>query len=167
MSQNIQKKHTGTRPVSEKAYNGFVDRINAVIHDPEGRVLMLDALEHYLAGDATYYAESLHGGMLMAFEMLIFEIDRAMERSARARRRRQRRVAEPAGGAVSTKDLLSSAKTFEEVFVALHNALPSAFDKESDVEPEEPQTFVPPASRRSRRAKALSGRKKNRWQRIG
>ena len=86
------------RPISEKAYEGFRQRIIEVTrvfgHDPVDMLTMLD----------DYLSEGRYGGRgcsvtdRCAFEVIKYEIDRARERSARARARarmrRERKLAE-------------------------------------------------------------------------
>lgn len=76
------------RPISEKAYKSFTERINAVAPEP---ARMITALDLYLSGDRTNYADALTANEKPAFEMLRFEIDRAIDRSARARQRAHHR----------------------------------------------------------------------------
>ncbi len=53
------KKSTILRPVSAKAYAGFVERINLVFADSDRRASMLLALGKYLDGDRNNYAAGL------------------------------------------------------------------------------------------------------------
>lgn len=53
------KKTTSLRPVSAKAYAGFVERINHVFTDSCRRASMLIALGKYLDGDKDAYAAEL------------------------------------------------------------------------------------------------------------
>ena len=86
------KKTTILRPVSAKAYAGFVERINLVFADSDRRASMLIALGKYLDGDRDNYAAGLTAECRVAFEMLRFDIDLAIARSAKARMRRSRRA---------------------------------------------------------------------------
>ncbi len=64
------KKSTILRPVSAKAYAGFVERINLVFADSDRRASMLLALGKYLDGDRNNYAAGLTVECRVAFEML-------------------------------------------------------------------------------------------------
>lgn len=86
------KKTTSLRPVSAKAYAGFVERINHVFTDSCRRASMLIALGKYLDGDKDAYAAELTAECRIAFEMLRFDIDLAIARSAKARMRRSRKA---------------------------------------------------------------------------
>ncbi len=81
------------RPVSQKAYDTFVRRIYAVVPKDNRCADMIDALDKYLDGDRETYADALDEHTAITFEMLRFEIDLAIERSARARRPRRRKSA--------------------------------------------------------------------------
>lgn len=85
-------KKTILRPVSAKAYAGFVERINHVFTDSCRRASMLIALGKYLDGDKDAYAAELTVECRIAFEMLRFDIDLAIARSAKARMRRSRKA---------------------------------------------------------------------------
>lgn len=71
-------------PVSDNAYFAFAKRIMAVVHGPNCE-LMLQTLNKYLEGDRLAYADDLDEHLRRTFEMLRFDIDKAIERSARAR----------------------------------------------------------------------------------
>lgn len=80
------------RPISQKAYDTFVRRIFAVVPKDNRCADMVDALDKYLAGDRDTYASHLDEHTTITFEMLRFEIDKAIERSTRARRPRRRKI---------------------------------------------------------------------------
>lgn len=93
---HAMKKHT--LPISRKAYEGFRERIRTVSKAfGFDAAVMLTILDQYLDGDKNAGA-SAPMPINMAFQMLRFEIDRAITRSARAREnarlRRERRQAE-------------------------------------------------------------------------
>lgn len=85
-------KKTILRPVSAKAYASFVERINHVFTDSCRRASMLIALGKYLDGDKDAYAAELTVECRIAFEVLRFDIDLAIARSAKARMRRSRKA---------------------------------------------------------------------------
>ncbi len=91
MSRKYPKPIPHFRPVSQNAYDTFVRRIYAVVPMDHRCGAMIEALDKYLAGDRETYAAHLDEHTAMAFEMLRFEIDKAIERSARARRPRRRK----------------------------------------------------------------------------
>jgi len=103
------KKSIVIRPVSQKAYDRFVERISLVITDLHKRDAMFAALDKYLEGDRDTYDCGLTPDCMLAFGMLRFEIDQAMTRSAKARMRaRKRRKA-------VSEDVNPSRKTDEPV----------------------------------------------------
>lgn len=82
-----------TLPVSKKAYNSFVARIDDILRDDrESAANMRTALDRYLAGDDSA-ASSLPATLRLAFGFLRHDIDTAISRSARARMRAQQRKA--------------------------------------------------------------------------
>ena len=81
------KKSAILRPVSNKAYMRFVERIHIVVTDSAKRRAMLAALDSYLDGNRDTYDSELTPDCVMVFGMLRFEIDLAMARSAKARMR--------------------------------------------------------------------------------
>lgn len=88
MKTKITAKEARKLPISKKAYECFVERIRSVsakfIGDPAPFIRILD---QYLAGEREYLYMSATYEMRIAFEMLRPEIDRAIERSRRARER--------------------------------------------------------------------------------
>lgn len=88
MKTKITAKEARKLPISKKAYECFVERIKSVsakfIGDPAPFIRILD---QYLAGEREYLYMSATYEMRIAFEMLRPEIDRAIERSRRARER--------------------------------------------------------------------------------
>lgn len=98
------KKSTRPRAVSQMAYARFIERICLVISDPCERLAMVVALDKYLEGDRVTFAAGLPAGCALAFEMLRFDIDLAIGRSARARERaRKRKDAAEAASAPAAK----------------------------------------------------------------
>ncbi|MDE6393797.1 MAG: hypothetical protein K2K77_00515, partial [Duncaniella sp.] len=81
------KKCTNTLPISQKAYQSFIDRINAIVGKSQQRRMMLDALDRYLRGDGSDYKSDLDATCAMAFEFLRVDIDAAIRRSTAARSR--------------------------------------------------------------------------------
>lgn len=95
MSRKTPARIPHFRPVSQNAYDSFVRRIYAAVPKDNRCADMLDALDKYLDGDRETYAAHLDEHTAITFEILRFDIDRAIERSARARRPRRRRNIEP------------------------------------------------------------------------
>lgn len=92
-------------PVSRKAYDGFVGRIRAILGNTFEGDSMIHALDDYLKGDHSY-KWGLDLVCKLAFEFLRQEIDRAIERSRRAReraalRRSRKAECEAAAGTVA------------------------------------------------------------------
>lgn len=95
-------KQPWTLPISQKAYQGFVDRIRDVFKSMHSLFIeckgilckdfgydakeTLNMLDRYLAGEEWNLKNSSHFAR-MAFAMLIPEVDKAMQRSAAARAR--------------------------------------------------------------------------------
>lgn len=73
-------------PLSRKAYDGFVGRIRAILSTTFEGDSMIQALNDYLKGDHSY-RWGLDPACRLAFEFLRQEIDKAMERSRKARER--------------------------------------------------------------------------------
>lgn len=73
-------------PISRKAYDGFVGRIRAILSTTFEGDSMIQALNDYLKGDHSY-RWGLDPACRLAFEFLRQEIDKAMERSRKARER--------------------------------------------------------------------------------
>lgn len=86
MSGRRSKAYWSSLPVSRKAYEGFVARINDVMGTSRKAQMMIDAMDRYLAGDSDCTSK-LDSGCRMAFEFLRQDIDVAMLRSKRARER--------------------------------------------------------------------------------
>lgn len=89
----LKRMKTPTRnlPISAKAYATFVERIDVITDDRYDRMFMIEALDKYLAGDRENYNRRLQREFALAFEMLRFDIDAAIERSKRARQRAEQR----------------------------------------------------------------------------
>lgn len=95
MKTKVTAKEAWKLPISKKAYDCFVERIIAVctkhIGDPSS---VLEVFDKYLAGEREnlylieryFYLKGAYSTRI-AFEMLRPEIDRAIERSQRARER--------------------------------------------------------------------------------
>lgn len=165
MSRKNQNSSSSLRPVSKNAYNSFIDRISRVMPDDASRTIMVIALDCYLAGDQGF-ASALNDGMRMVFEMLRFDVDKAIERSARARaRRRPQKGDEPAQEVKS--ESLSEVKAEVKVKKrpALTSPLPYVPDEMYEDSEEMPEEIF--VSRRMRRAAAQAMRPKRRWQKIG
>lgn len=93
--------------MSRKAYDGFVGRIRAILGNTFEGDSMIHALDDYLKGDHSY-KWGLDMACKLAFEFLRQEIDRAIERSRRARERaalRRSRKAECEAAAVVSADV--------------------------------------------------------------
>lgn len=93
MSRKYPRPIPHYRPVSQKAYDTFVRQIFAIVPKDNRCADMIDALDKYLDGDRETYASHLGEHTAITFEMLRFEIDKAIERSVRARRPRRRKIA--------------------------------------------------------------------------
>lgn len=174
------KKTSSLRPVSRKAYAGFVERINVVIADPHKRVAMLAALDKYLEGDRDAYACELPSDCVPIFGMLRFDIDLAMARSekarmrARARKRSSARAVsaetqpDPRDSKVvesGTQDTQAAMNELLEKWRELLEKCPDDEDyDEEGSENEEP--LAAPKSRRQRRAEQRCARPKSRWRKL-
>lgn len=160
-------KNTATiiRPVSRKAYARFVERITLVFSDVDKINAMLAALDAYLGGNRDTYAGGLTPECALAFEMLRFEIDTAMARSAKARMRaRKCRPVELAGvSQVKVPVGMAVPERHEESPVGSDRAYDGSDDGSDD---ESKGGFTVPMTRRQRRAvrRGLSG--KSRWRKI-
>ncbi len=140
------------RPVSDKAYVSFVERVVRVFADVEKRKAMIAAIDRYLDGDRSTYAEGLAPDCVLAFEMLRFDIDEAIARSAKARMRvRKRREDTPA----------NTDKQKESPAMA-----DRAVDADNKAEDEAERKVVPPLSRRHRRAIQRGLTVKSRWRKL-
>lgn len=118
---------------------------------------MIKALDLYLAGDGRY-CDWLTDSLRMVFEMLRFDVDKAIERSARARARRRspRKVNKPA--AVKANTEVKSKPITADTSLLFPDATTDTDEiKEEDIR-------IP---RRLRRAAAHASRSKRRWQKIG
>lgn len=140
------------RPVSDKAYVSFVERVVRVFADVEKRKAMIAAIDRYLDGDRSMYAEGLAPDCVLAFEMLRFDIDEAIARSAKARMRvRKRREGSLAN---TDKQQDSPAKADRAV------------DADNKADDEAESKVVPPLSRRQRRAIKRGLTVKSRWRKL-
>ena len=150
------KKSIALRPVSQKAYAGFVDRINLIIRDSGKRAAMLAALDRYLEGDRDTYTSGLTLDCVMAFEMLRFDIDLAIARSQKARMRvRKSKTAVANQPSPIATDKSQMGQPAEQ--------LPIIEDAEAETEPD---PMVPHISRRQRRAITRSITPKSRWRKL-
>ncbi len=143
------KKSAILRPVSQKAYARFVERISIVVTDSVKREAMLTALDSYLDGNRETYDNSLSPDCAMVFEMLRFEIELAIARSAKARTR-TRAPRKPAGDKADDRAI-------------------TAHQQAKDSGPAEDDTIniTPRVSRRMRRAVDRIARTKTRWRKLG
>ncbi len=162
------KKSTILRPVSAKAYAGFVERINLVFADSDRRASMLLALGKYLDGDRNNYAAGLTIECRVAFEMLRFDIDLAIARSAKARMRRSRRAeakledhrAEPMAARISRKTVEA-----DETSPAMSDRAcgEDCANKDGENADEKSAPVIP---RRVRRLAKRATRPKMRWRKL-
>lgn len=160
MSQKSKKTPVYQLPVSRKAYSTFVERISYVMITEHQKMVMKDTLDHYLAGDYRY-ADELDDDMRMAFEMLRFEVDKAIERSARARGRRRKSNENVANESrPDAPEATSSAVMYPENY---KDEPQEMYDEMPENNPGE-SPFIP---RRLHRAASNAMRPKQRWQRIG
>ncbi|MBD5321836.1 MAG: hypothetical protein HDS01_03575 [Bacteroides sp.] len=172
MSRKLPRPIPHFRPVSQRAYDTFVRRIYAVVPMDNRCADMIDALDKYLAGDRESYASHLDEYTAITFEMLRFEIDKAIERSARARRPRHRKAeAEPQVTSVAPdekkKDMPKNNKA--------DGILPMSDDKVNDPEmpmhtdnvTQQQEGSEPLLPRRIRRAAILAMRPRRKWRKIG
>lgn len=151
------KKSTVLRPVSQKAYAGFIERISLIIHDSSKCIAMLAALDRYLEGDRDTYTSGLTLDCVMAFEMLRFDIDLAIARSEKARMRARKSKT----SSVNQTPAVTINKDDAERPVMAES--PSVEDADAD---DEPAAFIPPISRRQRRALTRYARPKARWRKL-
>lgn len=156
------KKLTILRPVSEKAYASFVERICHVIADKRKRATMLIALERYLAGDRETYALDLTPDCMFAFEMLRFDIDLAITRSAKARKRVRKGKTQASVAAPAAEKKHDDMSASAEQAVDTCEKIPA----EPTGECEEGEKFVRPMTRRQRRQKERWMRPKMRWSKL-
>ncbi|MDE5669265.1 MAG: hypothetical protein K2I24_06995 [Duncaniella sp.] len=151
------KKSAIIRPVSNKAYMRFVERICIVVTDRAKCNAMLAALDSYLEGNRDTYDSELTPDCVMVFGILRFEIDLAMARSAKARMR-ARRHEKPSDTLknVSAKNVKSDGN---DMTAKVENAVTT----ETDTTGSMPHLF----SRRARRAAARRATPKTRWSKPG
>lgn len=120
-------------PMSRKAYDGFVGRIRAILGNTFEGDSMIHALDDYLKGDHSY-KWGLDLVCKLAFEFLRQEIDRAIERSRRARERaalRRSRKAECEAAAVVSADVAEPVSG--TVDAVEHDACEESRDAEREV----------------------------------
>ena len=153
------KKSAILRPVSQKAYAGFVGRINLVVTDASKREAMLAALDSYLDGNRDTYDSELTPDCVMVFGMLRFEIDLAMARSAKARMRAHRSE-KPA----DTRQNLSPKNVKSD---SDHAAVRGENIVDTETEKTESKLSALLKSRRARRIAARMTKPKTRWGRLG
>lgn len=154
------KKSAIIRPVSNKAYMRFVERICIVVTDRDKCNAMLAALNSYLEGNRDTYDSELTPDCVMVFGMLRFEIDLAIARSAKARMR-ARRHEKPADTLknVSAKNVKSDGN---DMTAKVENAVPTETDTTGSMPP-----LSHLFSRRARRAAARRATPKTRWSKPG
>lgn len=140
------------RPVSQKAYVRFVERVIQVFADVEKCKAMIAAIDRYLDGDRSTYAEGLAPDCALAFEMLRFDIDEAIARSAKARMRVRKRREDTTVNSEKQKE--SPAMTDR------------ADDAENKVDDEAESKVVAPLSRRQRRAIKRGLTVRSRWRKL-
>lgn len=154
------KKSAILRPVSQKAYAGFVERINLIVTDTSKREAMLAALDCYLDGDRETYDSNLSPDCVMVFGMLRFEINLAITRSAKARTRNRER-----GISVETRcrnAANQSADNSPKNVAVNGNAIAEPISADEDST--EVITRLP---RHIRRAVDRKARTKTRWRKLG
>lgn len=146
--------------MSQKAYAGFVGRINLVVTDASKREAMLAALDSYLDGNRDTYDCNLTPDCVMVFGMLRFEIDLAITRSAKARTRvRERRASVSPGIREVAKPLVNNCPK-----KASANGKIKAEPTPTDDGQHEDTLRLP---RRIRRAVDCKTRAKTRWGKLG
>lgn len=182
------KKITSPRPVSRKAYAGFVERISIIFPEPHLREAMLSALDRYIEGDREGYALGLTPECVRVFNMLRFDIDIALARSAKARARARRRKESPVVSPVAVvpaddvpvieaeeveaedaplstqevQDMIEMIRTLAEQYMAEEDDEEEACDYETLDDEVSPLT----KTRRQRRAEQRMARSKNRWRKL-
>ena len=162
------KKTTTFRPVSAKAYASFIERISLVFPDSGRWAAMFVALCKYLDGDKDAYASELTEECRIAFEMLRFDIDLAMARSAKARMRRSSRAeAKPEDRRAEPMAARISSKTVEadETSPAMSDRAcgEDCANKDGENAGEKSAPVIP---RRVRRAAGRVARPKLRWRKL-
>ena len=160
-------------PVSDNAYFSFAKRIMAVVQGPDCE-LMLQTLNKYLEGDRLTYADGLDEHLRRTFEMLRFDIDKAIERSARARAlaKKRRPTYQKQHKTVSKATANEPKKSVKEDVVQKPQLMPVVNSSSVGVPmlPESDTTECTPppiSSRRMRRAAAHAVRPRYKWQKIG
>lgn len=162
-------------PVSDNAYFTFAKRIMAVMHGPNCE-LMLQTLNKYLEGDRLTYADDLDEHLRRTFEMLRFDIDKAIERSARARaiakKRARAKKAEKKQKKTPKAPVTDAKKPVKENTVQKPQIMPDAdciHLHASQLPESDPSgsTLKNVPSRRMRRAAAHAVRPRYKWQKIG
>lgn len=141
------KKHAPafTRPVSRKFYASIKARVSeslGLIGRTDAVSTTMDCIDRYLT-DGTGPTGSADPAVVLTFALLRSEIDKAVGRSARARRRRT--------GKTAPKTPTDSPESASQANAAVQDcALPAETDT-SETEPDgEPEPFVP-RNRRERR----------------
>ena len=129
---------TSRLPISRKAYKGFVDCIQSLLGESAGAASLITALDLYLSGDSRY-ADGLDASLRLAFEFLRQDVDKAVERSRKARERAAQRKLT----ADEEKDYIEFSSTGE--------LLGKIYEMASISKNEEGE-YKPPLSRRDRRA---------------
>lgn len=145
----MKKSTAPRRPVSDMAYVRFVERVIKVFADVEKRKAMIAAIDRYLDGDRSTYADGLTPDCVLAFEILRFDIDEAIGRSAKARMRGRKRRVE------------TTVKQQESPV-----GIDRACDADNDADDEAAKEFVAPMSRRQRRAIKRGLTVKSRWRKL-
>lgn len=155
----MKKSVSVIRPVSQKAYARFVERITIIVTDTDKRRAMLAALDAYLSGNRDTYARGLSPDCVPAFEMLRFEIDLAIARSAKARMRAgKNRVAEEKQPSAQLCDIAPTEQ---------HEKSPAEDDRaDYEIAEEAEGGFIAPITRRQRRAFMRGLSVKSRWRKI-
>ena len=153
------KKSASLRPVSQKAYARFVERIHLVISDKAKRKTMLATLDSYLDGDRQTYVCNLTPDCVMVFEMLRFEIDLAIARSVKARSRVRRKTAK----AEADNNIRSSHHPADNKTIEKPGNNPDSNTKSADDDSIE---ITPRVSRRIRRAVDRIARTKTKWRKL-
>ena len=82
----IKSDYPDNLPISRKAYDGFVDRIRSILGKTFEGDFMVQALNDYLRGGDSY-KWGLDFTYRLVFEFLRQDIDKAIERSRKARER--------------------------------------------------------------------------------
>lgn len=161
-ADQMKKCTTNTLPVSKKAYESFVDRINCIVKTASQRQMMLDALDRYLHDDTANYNSDLDESCRMAFEFLRADIDAAIRRSAIARSRatRRREKEDKVFAAMAT----ALASLGHKPASGTMNDIPAISETEDEQRPSVQPLHIP---RYMRRAQERSSRTKTKWRKIG